>query len=47
MKKFLLSLFLTFSVLSVAGCGNDENPDEGEQIEEEEDEMGDGEVDDE
>lgn len=49
MKKFLLLFFFTFSVFSLAGCGNDEAPEEKEKIEdiEEEDEMGDGEVDDE
>jgi predicted small lipoprotein YifL len=49
MKKFFLIFFLSFSVLSLAGCGDDEQPEEGEQIEEveEEDEIGDGEVDDE
>ena len=49
MKKFLLLFFLTFSVFSLAGCGNDETPEEEEKIEdiEEEDEIGDGEVDDE
>jgi predicted small lipoprotein YifL len=49
MKKFFLMFLLAFSLFSVAGCGNDEKPDEGEEIEdvEEEDEIGDGEVDDE
>jgi predicted small lipoprotein YifL len=49
MKKFFLLFFLLFSLFPVAGCGNDEPPEEGEQIEdiEEEDEIGDGEVDDE
>jgi hypothetical protein len=48
MKKFLLAL-LTVSIFSLAGCGNDEAPEDGEQIEEveEEDEIGDGEVNDE
>lgn len=41
--------FLSFSLLSLVGCGNDEKPQEDEKIEdvEEEDEIGDGEVDDE
>lgn len=49
MKKFLLMFFLSLSLFSLAGCGNDERPEEGEEIEdvEEEDEIGDGEVDDE
>jgi predicted small lipoprotein YifL len=49
LKKFLLMLLLAFSMFSVTGCGNDEQPEEGEQLEdvEEEDEIGDGEVDDE
>lgn len=49
MKKFLLMFLLAFSMFSITGCGNDEKPEEGEQIEdvEEEDEIGDGEVDDE
>jgi predicted small lipoprotein YifL len=49
MKKLLLMLLLSFSIFSLAGCGNDEVPEEGEQIEEieEEDEIGDGEVNDE
>lgn len=49
MKKFLLMFFLLFFSFSLVGCGNDEPPEEGEQIEdvEEEDEIGDGEVDDE
>lgn len=48
MKKFLLTLFMV-SAISLAGCGNDEAPDEGEDLEdvEEEDEIGDGEIDDE
>ncbi|WP_100405854.1 hypothetical protein [Bacillus solitudinis] len=33
MKKFVLVFFLTFSVFSLAGCGN-EVPEEGEPIEE-------------
>jgi hypothetical protein len=49
MKKFLLMFFLSFSLFSLTGCGNDEKPQEDEQVEdvEEEDEIGDGEVDDE
>ncbi|WP_197282627.1 hypothetical protein [Bacillus sp. FJAT-18017] len=49
MKKFFLIFTLAFSLFSITGCGNDEQPEEGEQIEdvEEEDEIGDGEVDDE
>ncbi|MFC4321769.1 hypothetical protein [Litchfieldia salsa] len=49
MKKLLLMLLLGCSLFSLAGCGNEEAPEEGEQIEEveEEDEVGDGEVDDE
>jgi predicted small lipoprotein YifL len=50
MKKFFLPFLLAFSTLfSLAGCGDDEMPEEGEKIEEieEEDEIGDGEVDDE
>lgn len=50
MKKYLSMLFLALSlVASLTGCGNDEKPEEGEQVEdvEEEDEIGDGEVDDE
>lgn len=48
MKKYFLLLFLSFSILLV-GCGDDEMPEEGEKIEEieEEDEIGDGEIDDE
>lgn len=49
MKKFLLMLFMASSIFSLAGCGEDERTEEGEQIEEieEEDEIGDGEVNDE
>ncbi|WP_338471166.1 hypothetical protein R4Z10_20730 [Niallia sp. XMNu-256] len=51
MKKTLLALLLGFSSLfALTGCGgDDERPEEGEQIEEveEEDEIGDGEIDDE
>lgn len=48
MKKFLLTLFMV-SAVALAGCGEDEAPDDGEEIEdiEEEDEIGDGEIDDE
>jgi len=48
MKKFLFMLFTACSLFSLSACG-DEAPDEGEEIEEveEEDEIGDGEVDDE
>jgi predicted small lipoprotein YifL len=48
MKKFLAILFLSMSIFSLTGCG-DETPEEGEEVEdvEEEDEIGDGEVDDE
>ena len=49
MKKLLMMMFLTFSVFSLVACGNDEAPEDDEQIEdiEEEDEIGDGEIDDE
>ncbi|MBU8730703.1 MULTISPECIES: hypothetical protein [Cytobacillus] len=49
MKKLLLMLFLSLSFVTLTGCGNDEKPEEDEQVEdvEEEDEIGDGEVDDE
>ena len=49
LKKLLMMLFLSCSLFSLTGCGNDEEPEEGEKIEdvEEEDEIGDGEVDDE
>ncbi|PWW31061.1 hypothetical protein DFO73_10255 [Cytobacillus oceanisediminis] len=49
MKKFFLMFFLSLSFLTLTGCGNDEQPEEGEQVEdvEEEDEIGDGEIDDE
>ncbi|MFT4414494.1 lipoprotein [Fredinandcohnia humi] len=50
MKRFLFMLLVSFSFFSLAGCGNDEEDlKEGEQIEEieEEDEIGDGEVNDE
>jgi hypothetical protein len=42
LKKFLLTLFMV-STVALAGCGEDEAPDDGEEIEEiEEDEIGDG-----
>jgi hypothetical protein len=49
LKRLLLMLLLSGSLFSLTGCGNDEEPEEGEKIEdvEEEDEIGDGEVDDE
>jgi predicted small lipoprotein YifL len=50
MKKFLLMFFLAISLFTLGACGNNEAPpEEGEQIEEieEEDEIGDGEIDDE
>lgn len=49
MKKILLLFMLAFSMFSITGCGNDEKPEVGEGVEdvEEEDEIGDGEVDDE
>ncbi|WP_202617840.1 hypothetical protein [Bacillus dakarensis] len=49
MKKYFLLLCLSFFLFSLTGCGDEEMPEEGEQIEEieEEDEIGDGEIDDE
>jgi hypothetical protein len=49
MKRLLLMLLLSGSLFSLTGCGNDEEPEEGEKVEdvEEEDEIGDDEVDDE
>jgi hypothetical protein len=50
MKKYVLALLLGFSSLfALTGCGDDERPDDDEEIEEieEEDEIGDGEIDDE
>ncbi|WP_169749105.1 hypothetical protein [Ornithinibacillus californiensis] len=49
MRKFLLMLLLIFPAFSLAACGDEELPDDGEDIEEieEEDEIGDGEIDDE
>jgi predicted small lipoprotein YifL len=49
MKKLLFMFLLAISMFTVTGCGNDAPPEEGEQLEdvEEEDEMGDGEIDDE
>jgi predicted small lipoprotein YifL len=48
-KKLLLMLLLSFSLFSLTGCGRDEKPEDDEKVEdvEEEDEIGDGEVDDE
>ncbi|MEH7224064.1 hypothetical protein V7112_09665 [Bacillus sp. JJ1566] len=49
MKRMLLLLLLSFPMFFLIGCGDDEMPEEGEDIEEieEEDEIGDGEIDDE
>nr|WP_198044765.1 hypothetical protein [Lysinibacillus timonensis] len=49
MKRIFILLFLSFSVITLVGCGDDEMPEEGEKIEEieEEDEIGDGEIKDE
>ncbi|MDQ1000673.1 hypothetical protein ACIQAA_08285 [Neobacillus sp. NPDC093182] len=49
MKRLLMMLLLGFSLFTITGCGNDEQPEEGEKIEdvEEEDQIGDDEVDDE
>ncbi|EWG12269.1 hypothetical protein [Cytobacillus firmus] len=49
MKKRWMIFFLSLSFLTLTGCGNDEKPEEDEQVEdvEEEDEIGDGEIDDE
>jgi predicted small lipoprotein YifL len=49
MKRLLMMLLLGFSLFTITGCGRDEPPEEGEKLEdvEEEDEIGDGEVDDE
>jgi predicted small lipoprotein YifL len=49
MKKLLFMFLLAISMFTVTGCGNDAPPEEGEQLEdvEEEDEIGDGEIDDE
>lgn len=49
MKKYFYMLLLAFSFLLLSGCGTDEPPEQGEEIEdiEEEDEIGDGEIDDE
>ncbi len=48
-KRIFILLFLSFSVITLVGCGDDEMPEEGEKIEEieEEDEIGDGEIKDE
>lgn len=47
-KLFIMFFFILFS-FSLTGCGDDEKLEEGEKIEEveEEDEIGDGEIDDE
>lgn len=49
MKKYFLMFALIGSLFSLAACGDEELPDDGEGIEdiEEEDEIGDGEIDDE
>lgn len=51
MKKLLLLLFLIIPTFALTACGNDELPEDGEDIEEidveEEDEIGDGEINDE
>ncbi|MEH7179252.1 hypothetical protein [Neobacillus vireti] len=49
LKKLLFMFLMSFSLFSLTGCGRDEEPEEGEKIEdvEEEDEIGDDEVDDE
>jgi predicted small lipoprotein YifL len=49
MKKFLMIFLLAGSLFSLTACGEDEETREGEQIEEieEEDEIGDGEINDE
>ncbi|MFC4558329.1 hypothetical protein ACFO3D_08895 [Virgibacillus kekensis] len=49
MRKFLAMLLLASSMFTLAACGNEEPPEEGEQLEdvEEEDEIGDGEINDE
>ncbi|MBT2680294.1 hypothetical protein J7E38_14870 [Bacillus sp. ISL-35] len=49
MRKFLMMVLLAISMFSVTGCGNDAPPEDDEQLEdvEEEDEIGDGEIDDE
>jgi predicted small lipoprotein YifL len=49
LKKLFMMLLLSLSFFSLTGCGNDERPEDDEKIEdvEEEDEIGDGEVDDE
>ncbi|WP_187143712.1 hypothetical protein [Bacillus tuaregi] len=49
MKKYFLMFCVAFSLFSITGCGNDEKPEEDEEVEdvEEEDEIGDGEIDDE
>jgi len=50
LKRLLIMFLLAISVFTLGGCGDNEAPpEEGEQIEEieEEDEIGDGEIDDE
>ncbi|MBM7609447.1 putative small lipoprotein YifL [Lysinibacillus composti] len=49
MKKYFLMFLLMSSLFGLVGCGNDEAPREDEDVEdvEEEDEIGDDEVDDE
>jgi len=49
MRKYLLMLLLILPTFTLVACGDDEMPEEGEEIEEieEEDEIGDGEIDDE
>jgi predicted small lipoprotein YifL len=49
MRKYLAMLLLAISMFSITGCGNDAPPEDDEQLKdvEEEDEIGDGEIDDE
>ncbi|MCC3356395.1 hypothetical protein [Bacillus sp. REN16] len=49
MKRLFMLLLLSFPMFFLIGCGDDEMPEEDEKIEEieEEDEIGDGEIDDE
>lgn len=49
MKKYLLMFLFACSLFSLTGCGGNDELEEGEQVEEieEEDEIGDGEIDDE
>lgn len=44
MKKLFVSALITFSVISLTGCGNDELPEQGEPIEEVEVEEDNGQV---